>query len=90
MTDPLSYLEYSDLPEPLQQVAHYLGMEVVREMLRHLPGEEISIPAPKRLPSLVRRFVAAEFNGENTRQLARSLRSSQTHIRKCLREEIER
>lgn len=86
MNDPLRYLTYDDLDEPLQQVAHYLGMDAVRELVRHLAGETITVPNAKRMPGLVRRFVEAEHNGRNIRTLARQLGASQTHVRNTLRE----
>lgn len=84
MKDPLDYLTYDDLPESLQHVAHYCGMDVARTLIRHMPGEEILIPAVKRIPGVCQRFVASEFTGENVRQLARALRSSQSHVRNYL------
>lgn len=84
MKDPIDYLTYDDLPESLQHVAHYCGMDVARALVRHMPGEEILIPAVKRLPQVCERFVQNEFNGDNIRQLARALKASQRHVRNYL------
>ncbi len=86
MTDPLAYLDYDDLDETLQLVAHYVGMDAVRKLIEHLPGESIAVPKTKRIPGLVRRYLETEYNGENVPRLARSLGASKEHIRRHLRE----
>lgn len=85
MKDPLDYLTYDDLPESLQHVAHYCGMDVARTLIRYLPGEEILVPSVKRLPQVCERFVQNEFNGANLRQLARALRASNKHVRNYIK-----
>lgn len=85
----MKYVQYDDLSDELQHVAHYCGMDVVRELIRHMPGDEILIPAVKRLPDVCRRFVQAEFDGSNVRQLARALKASQSHVRNILNESSE-
>lgn len=81
----LDYLEISDLPEDLKDIANECGLETVKLLLRVFPSTNIYIPNLKNLESPVKKYISERYKKKTPRELARDLSLSEPHIRKMIR-----
>ena len=86
MQDPLDFLTNDDLDETLQLVADRCGIEVVRELIRKMEGEQLSIPRLKTRRMLCERYIAAMYQDHSVRKIARRLGSSTEFVRGYIRQ----
>lgn len=86
MQDPLDFLTDDDLDETLQLVADRCGMEVVRQLIRQMEGEMLSIPRIKTRRKLCERYIAATYQEYSARKIARKLGASVEFVRGHIRQ----
>ena len=85
----LSYLEKSDLPEDLQDVADVIGMDAVKLLLEHFDGERFYIPSLRYMKSLYERYIHQHYTvhpdgTDNARQLRRDLEVGPDYVRAAI------
>lgn len=85
MQDPLDYLTQEDLDETLQLLADRCGMDVVRELIRRMEGEVLSIPRVKSRKKLCERYIAATYRQYSVKRIARQLGASAEFVRGYIR-----
>ena len=69
---------YSELSEKF-------GMDTALELYRMFKGQQISFPVKFFDPKVIRKCVAAEYNGSNIRQLAMKYDYSEKTIRRIVK-----
>ena len=74
------------LPEVYQEIVGVIGLEPTLQLAQVFSGNSVYFPKLDRsLIALRNRMIRAEFDGANTRQLARRWGLSARHVRHILR-----
>ena len=83
MKDIFDIIEDNELTPDLQIMADICGIDLVRQLLRTLPGMSFYIPKITRLDSFVRRFIS--LNKEKSRkQIAKELNVSENYLKQFM------
>jgi Mor family transcriptional regulator len=83
----LDGLEIEDVLEKDLQLVHmYLGKEVVRKLWESLPSMNIYV-STKPLDKLKKRYIKANFNGSNIKDLCLLLDVSESFVYKTIEEQ---
>jgi len=73
------------LPEPYRRISEIAGLDAALEMAREFGGQRVYFPQLGRLNQLVRdRQIRQQYNGYNTKELARRHGLSESRIRKIV------
>jgi len=79
-------VEPKQLPEVYQEIVGVIGLEPTLQLAQVFSGNSVYFPKLDRaLVELRNRLIRAEFDGNNTRSLARRWGLSSRHVRHILR-----
>ena len=89
MPEYMDGLTIDDLPnEGLQYLAQVAGMETAKKVLTHCAGMRFDIPI-RPCRKAAKRYIEIHYNGNNARQLARTLGMSERFVYQVLSEKSE-
>lgn len=82
MEDIYDQIENGDLTEDLSIIASLIGINAVRKILKHLPGQTFYIPRITRFDSFITRYLEKNRQ-KNLKELATELQVSEQYLRKA-------
>jgi hypothetical protein len=83
MNDVFDIIEETELTPDLQIMADLCGIDLVRKLLRTLPGMSFYIPKITRLDGFVRRFITLNHD-KSRKQIAKALNVSENYLKQFM------
>jgi Mor family transcriptional regulator len=84
----LEGLPADDLPEPFAEMVRVAGVGSVMDLAQALGGSVLYLPKPDVLRRMVRdKKIFNEFNGKNSRQIARKYGISERHVKRIVKKQ---
>ncbi len=83
MNDVYEIIQEAELTPDLQIMADLCGIDIVRTLLRTLPGMSFYIPKITRLDSFVRRFISINRD-KSRKQIAKELNVSENYLKQFM------
>lgn len=83
MADVFEFIDESELTPDLQIMADLCGMDLVRKLLKSLPGMSFYIPRISRLDSFVKKFISMNRD-KSRKQIAKELNVSENYLKQFM------